>query len=79
MSDRSHSANGHALVLGGSMAGLLVARVLSDHFERVTILERDVLSNEPENRRGVPQGRHAHALVSGGTAAIKDLFPGINE
>ena len=79
MSDRSHSANGHALVLGGSMAGLLVARVLSDHFERVTILERDVLSNEPENRRGVPQGRHAHALVSGGTEAIKDLFPGINE
>jgi phytoene dehydrogenase-like protein len=29
----------HAVVIGGSMAGLLAARVLADHFDRVTILE----------------------------------------
>ena len=79
MNGRTPSSNKHALVLGGSMAGLLAARVLSDHFERVTILERDVLSNDAEHRRGVPQSRHAHALVSGGTEALKVLFPGIDE
>ena len=30
----------HAVVIGGGIAGLLAARVLSDHFERVTLLER---------------------------------------
>ncbi|HAC47474.1 MAG TPA: hypothetical protein DCF65_15610, partial [Chloroflexi bacterium] len=28
----------HAIVIGGSMAGLLAARVLADHFDRVTIV-----------------------------------------
>ena len=31
----------HALVIGAGMAGLLAARVLSDAFSRVTVLERD--------------------------------------
>jgi 2-polyprenyl-6-methoxyphenol hydroxylase-like FAD-dependent oxidoreductase len=44
----------HAIVIGGSMAGLLAARVLSDHFERVTILERDLLLDDAEPRKGVP-------------------------
>src|SRR4029450_4382803 len=52
-------------VLGASMAGLLAARVLSDAYQRVTVVERDVLSTRPENRRGVPQGRHAHWGVRG--------------
>jgi 2-polyprenyl-6-methoxyphenol hydroxylase-like FAD-dependent oxidoreductase len=29
----------HAIIIGGSMAGLLAARVLSNHFEQVTILD----------------------------------------
>ncbi|MGH9692523.1 MAG: hypothetical protein ACRD5Z_00170 [Bryobacteraceae bacterium] len=33
--------NTHAVVMGGSLGGLMAARVLSDHFARVTILERD--------------------------------------
>lgn len=59
------------------MAGLLAARILSEHFKKVIIVERDLLPNGPEHRRGVPQGRHAHALASGGYEAIKELFPGI--
>lgn len=43
-----------AVVIGGSVAGLLAARVLSGHFERVTIVERDRLPEEIENRRGGP-------------------------
>ena len=43
-----------AVVLGGSMAGLLAARVLSDHYERVTIVERDALPDGSQHRPGVP-------------------------
>ncbi len=50
----------HAIVVGASMAGLLAARVLSDHFARVTILERDPLPQGPEVRKAVPQGAHTH-------------------
>ena len=42
----------HALVLGGSLAGLLAARVLTDHYDRVTIVERDSFPTEPVPRRG---------------------------
>jgi ribulose 1,5-bisphosphate synthetase/thiazole synthase len=37
------SVNGgsHAVIIGGSMAGLLAGRILADHFDRVTIIERD--------------------------------------
>ena len=78
MSKKGLSSYEHAIVLGGSMAGLLAARVLSEYFEKVTVIERDPLPDGPEHRRGAPQSRHAHALVSGGTEAIKELFPGID-
>lgn len=67
----------HAIVIGGSIAGLLAARVLSEHFARVTILERDELPAGDGDRAGVPQGRHAHALLVGGRQNIEGLFPGI--
>ena len=47
----------HAVVIGCSFARLLAARVLSDHFERVTILERDPVHDFPESRRGPAQTR----------------------
>jgi 2-polyprenyl-6-methoxyphenol hydroxylase-like FAD-dependent oxidoreductase len=68
---------GHGLVLGASIAGLVTARVLSDYFDRVTIVERDVLPDGPDHRRGVPQDRHPHVLQVGGAQALDDLFPGI--
>src|SRR4029078_2988564 len=46
------------------MAGLLAARVLSDHYERVTIVERDELPEGSEHRPGVPQARHPHGMVA---------------
>lgn len=65
------------VVLGGSIAGLLVARVLSDHAADVVVVERDALADEPRARRGVPQGRHVHGLLSRGLTEIEALFPGI--
>lgn len=64
----------HAIVIGASMAGLLAARVLSDHYERVTIIERDRLGGM-DARKGVPQGLQTHAILSKGAAVIEDLFP----
>jgi 2-polyprenyl-6-methoxyphenol hydroxylase-like FAD-dependent oxidoreductase len=69
---------GHAVVIGSSIAGLTAARVLSDHFARVTIIERDRLPGTPEFRRGAPQGRHAHLLLPPGQAILEQLFPGLN-
>ena len=65
----------HAIVIGGGMAGLLAARVLSEHFERVTILERDPLLDDAEPRKGVPQGRHVHVILAGGAAVLRAYFP----
>lgn len=65
-----------ASVIGGSVAGLLAARVLSDYFEDVVVFERDVLPAEAADRKGVPQGRHAHGLLSAGRQALEGMFPG---
>jgi 2-polyprenyl-6-methoxyphenol hydroxylase-like FAD-dependent oxidoreductase len=67
----------HAVVLGASLAGLLAARVLADAYDRVTVVERDPLPMTAENRKGVPQGRHAHLLLSRGTQILDELFPGL--
>ncbi|OBC10713.1 2-polyprenyl-6-methoxyphenol hydroxylase-like oxidoreductase [Mycobacterium sp. 852013-50091_SCH5140682] len=67
----------HALVLGGSIGGLLAARVLADFYDTVTVVERDELPETPTNRRGVPQGRHVHALLARGAQTVGEFFPGI--
>ena len=65
----------HAVVIGGSMAGLLAARALTDAYERVTVLDRDTLPDGFEGRRAIPQGRHAHALLPHGQACLDALLP----
>ena len=40
-------------------------------------MDRDRLAGPVEHRRGVPQGRHAHILVTGGTQILDRLFPGL--
>src|SRR5437879_4872409 len=65
-----------AVVVGAGLAGMLAAAALSDAVDEVLLLDRDLLPDGPENRKGVPQGRHAHLLMAGGLAAIEDLLPG---
>jgi hypothetical protein len=67
----------HAIVIGGSIAGLVAGRVLAEHFERVTIVERDRLPAGPEARRGVPQARHVHILLWRGQTLLEQFFPGL--
>ncbi|NDJ59944.1 MAG: FAD-binding protein [Chloroflexi bacterium] len=66
-----------AIVIGASMAGLLAARVLADHFDRVLVLDRDALPDTPEYRSGTPQARHLHLLLARGEQVLNELFPGI--
>lgn len=68
-----------AVVLGGGLAGLLAATVLARHVDEVTVVDRDGLPAGPEPRKGVPQGRHAHLLWSGGARTIEALLPGTTE
>jgi 2-polyprenyl-6-methoxyphenol hydroxylase-like FAD-dependent oxidoreductase len=67
----------HAVVLGAGMAGLLAARVLSEFYNTVTIVERDELPQLPVQRKGIPQGLHVHAFMSGGSQVLGRLFPGL--
>ena len=64
---------------GASMAGLLAARVLSEFYESVIVVERDVLPAGAVQRRGVSQGQHLHMLLTRGLSHLVDLFPGLPE
>lgn len=70
---------GHAVVLGAGMSGLLAARALAEHFPRVTVVDRDRPPAGPVPRRGVPQGRHAHGLLARGGEALDRLLPGLTD
>ncbi|GHJ44212.1 FAD-binding monooxygenase [Catellatospora sp. TT07R-123] len=74
MSDRSR-----AVVLGGSIAGLFAARVLSELYDEVLVVDRDRLLGVDGPRRGRPQGRHINAMHVKGRLVMEDLFPGITE
>lgn len=67
----------HAVVLGAGMAGLLAARVLSEFYDEVTVVERDRLPDSSIQRRGIPQGRHLHSFLSRGCQLLDQFFPGI--
>ena len=67
----------NAVVIGGSIAGMLAARVLADRFESVTIVETDQLPLQPEVRKGVAQSPQPHVLLTRGYRILEELFPGI--
>jgi 2-polyprenyl-6-methoxyphenol hydroxylase-like FAD-dependent oxidoreductase len=69
----------HALVIGGSIAGLMTARVLADHFDQVTIFERDQLADAPVIHKSIPQGNHVHALLFGGELILSSFFPDFDQ
>ncbi|GAB3885230.1 hypothetical protein GCM10029964_047550 [Kibdelosporangium lantanae] len=66
-----------AVVLGGSITGLLMARALSDAYDEVQVVDRDELVGVTGYRRGVPQGRHVHGLLARGALALEELLPGL--
>lgn len=70
------SSRQRAIVIGGSMSGLLAARVLADHFAEVLLFDRDAFPQDIQTRKGVPQGQHAHALLAAGRDTLERLFPG---
>ena len=57
------------------MAGLLTARVLTDHFDRVTLIERDQFHDRPQARKGQPQTHHLHILLAKGLKTLSNYFP----
>ncbi|MBB5874427.1 2-polyprenyl-6-methoxyphenol hydroxylase-like FAD-dependent oxidoreductase [Allocatelliglobosispora scoriae] len=77
MSAPDRPGTAHAVVIGASIAGLLAARVLSERFEQVTVVERDELPAEPQGRGGVPQAKHFHQLLSRGQQVMEELLPGL--
>lgn len=70
---------GKSVVVGGSIAGLLTARVLSDFFDEVTVIDRDGLPQTAVPRRGVPQSVQPHVLFTRGYRILEALFPGIGK
>lgn len=68
---------GHAVVVGGSVAGLLAARVLAERWPRVTVCERDPEPAAAVPRKGAPQGHQTHALLLSGVRLFEELFPGL--
>jgi 2-polyprenyl-6-methoxyphenol hydroxylase-like FAD-dependent oxidoreductase len=68
---------GHAVVVGGSIAGLLAAVALAEHAARVTVVERDRYPDRPEPRKGVPQSKHTHLLLESGLLATERFLPGL--
>ena len=75
MNNRTAKRGQRAIVIGGSFAGLMAARVLSDHFERVTLIERDEINDRPEARKGQPQVRHPHTVLANGLNVLTRYFP----
>jgi flavin-dependent dehydrogenase len=70
---------GQAVVVGAGLAGLTAARAAADYFERVVVLERDVLPSDAAHRKGTPQSRHVHGLLASGLDALNELYPQFTE
>ena len=66
-----------AVVIGASIAGLTAARVLADHFQRVTVIDRDPAPHPVLFRAGVPQAPHPHILLARWQQILEQPFPGL--
>ncbi|MFV8754419.1 FAD-dependent oxidoreductase [Nannocystaceae bacterium ST9] len=65
-----------ALVLGSGMSGMLAARVLSDHFAEVVMIDRRPIERGTFSS-AVPQADHLHVLLKRGQLVLERLFPGV--
>ena len=68
-----------AAVVGGSIAGLLAARVLSEYFDEVVVLDSDEIEDGPVVHKSVPQGHHLHALLQGGLRVLSSFYPSFTD
>ncbi|WP_166677866.1 FAD-dependent oxidoreductase [Amycolatopsis arida] len=78
ISGTPHSRS-RAIVVGAGISGLLAARVLSEQFTEVLVLDRDRFPATPGHRSGAPQSHHAHALMPRGAEILHELFPELRE
>lgn len=67
------------VIIGGSIAGSLAAAAAAPHFREVLVLDRDQFPETPQQRAGVPQGAHFHALLAAGRKAMDELLPGFSD
>ena len=74
-----HTVDDSAVVIGAGLAGLAAARVLSERYAHVTVLDRDTLPGDASSRRGVPQGAQPHILLVSGLQELTALFPGLDD
>ena len=65
-----------ALVIGGGIAGLLAARVLSEAYDEVLVVERDARPEQAGTRSGAPQSFHLHQVLPRGEQILESFFPG---
>ena len=70
---------GKAIVIGGSMAGLMTARVLADFYVEVLVIDKDKYPEHPADRAGVPHGFHPHRFTNRGKMITENLFPGYED
>ncbi|MFF3915620.1 FAD-dependent oxidoreductase [Streptomyces sp. NPDC001852] len=76
---RAHCLWGKAVVIGGSYAGLVTARVLADFFREVVLVERDAVDEDTGAHPGAPHGYQGHAMLARGGEILERLFPGLRE
>ena len=73
----ARDGRGTAVVIGGSIGGIATAKVLSERFDKVIVLEKDAQHDRREGRPGAAQGWHLHHLLTAGQQELERLFPGI--
>ncbi len=66
----------HAVVVGCGFGGIATAGMLAQHFDRVTIIERDDVPDDATPRKGVPQSPHIHGILKLGRDILETTFPG---
>ena len=66
------------VVLGASFSGLVTAKVLSEFYEQVVIIEKGADVTSPKSRSVVPQMGQHHILLAEGRRILESIFPGID-
>ena len=67
----------HAIVVGAGMGGLLAARALADHFDEVTVLERDALPDSPDPRKAYRKDGIRMGCLPVGARYLSSRFPAL--